>query len=115
MNLKSKTCISHKGKPLSFYDIEAEAQENADHIKSKYVNNMMPYKCDKCGYWHLSPENRYTKIGKCNCTDRDNYGKTLYSSKDDANKRLNILYEEQRVRLEIYQCPYSDGWHLTKY
>jgi len=116
MSHKSSTCTSKKtGKPLSVYTSEADAQESADYARSQYNSDMAPYKCRKCGQWHLSPKDRHTPSTKCRtCTGSDGKRKDLYSSETAAEKRAAILLKEQGVSLKVYKCLYSDGWHLAK-
>lgn len=116
MNKKSSTCISKKaGKPLTEYDTEPEAQEGADYANSKHGNNLVPYHCDKCDRWHLSPKDRMTPSELCNtCTDGQGKNKMLYRTKTEAKKRASILLKEQGVKLDVYECPTRNGWHLTK-
>jgi len=116
MSRKSDTCFNKlNGRPLSEYYSKSEALESASYTKRKFGQNLIPYKCDSCGFWHLSPKNRQTPSTTCKyCTDRNGNYKELYQSKSDAEKRAKILARENHVKLKVYQCPYSDGWHLTK-
>jgi len=109
MNFKSATCFSRTGEPLTEYDSKYEAQEGADYANIEYGNNLIPYKCHKCGLWHLSPEARQTPSIQCGIC-----GKSLYKTKKDAEKRAAILRKELGARLRVYRCPCNDGWHLTK-
>ena len=115
MSVKSTTCFNRKGKPLTEYYTESDAQEGADYANKLHRNNLTPYRCDKCGLWHLSPQNRQTPSRKCNiCKDRNGKPKELYFFEQDAKQRAKILYKEQGVSLSVYECPNGDGWHLTK-
>ena len=116
MSYKSDMCFSkHDNTPLTTYLSEDEAQNGADFVNSEHGTNLVPYKCNRCNEWHLSPRNRSTKSTKCyDCTDRLGHYKDLYATKDDAQKRADILYEERGVLLNLYQCPHNNGWHLTK-
>ncbi len=51
----------------------------------------------------------------CLCTDRNYQFKKLYPTEKEAEKRAKFLFDEQGVYLIVYPCPYSLGWHLTKY
>ncbi|MBN2789121.1 MAG: hypothetical protein JXR69_02915 [Candidatus Delongbacteria bacterium] len=115
MGAKSSTCFSRKGKPLTEYFTELEAEDSASFIRQEHNNNMVPYRCEKCGLWHLAPSDRQTPSRKCRfCTDSKGKPKELYFSKDDAQRRAEILFKEQGVRLKVYECPENDGFHLTK-
>jgi len=114
--MKSNTCFNKKdGAPLSVYKTEHEAQEAANYANNTYDNNLSSYQCNKCNDFHLSPKDRQTPSSICNsCTGGDGRYKHLYQTKEDAKKRSDILYNEQGISLNVYQCHYSDGWHLTK-
>ena len=114
--MKSETCFGKiSGQPLSQYFDEHEAQNAAEYSKENHNNDLIPYKCDKCGFWHLSPKNRQTPSQKCNvCTAGDGTPKDTYRSYQEANTRSNIIYHEQGVELKVYECRFGNGWHLTK-
>lgn len=76
---------------------------------------MVPYQCKKCDVYHLATKERQTEIDECEyCTGADGSPKQLYLTMQGAQKRADILLEEQGMRLYLYECPYQDGWHLTK-
>jgi hypothetical protein len=116
-NEKSKTCLSRTGEPLTVY-----YSESAAHVGARYVNTaslkLVPYKCPKCGKWHLSPADRITPntIG-CRCKDSHNQPKALYKTRESAQQRAEIIYEERGQMLYVYPCLSHLGWHLshTKY
>jgi len=116
MSRKSKMCMSTRtGEPLTKYDSKNEARTGANYVNSTYGNNLVPYQCDKCNYWHLAPANRQTPSKKCQyCTDSNGRQKDLYETKKGAELRAEILYEEKGMRLTVYKCPTNKGWHLTK-
>ncbi len=116
MDRKSLTCMNRRtGKPLTEYDSEYEAIDAAEYVNRTYRLNLVPYKCHKCGLWHLSPKNRQTPSKKCyNCLDAAGAPKDLYRTREIAERRAEILYYEKGVSLNIYKCPYANGWHLTK-
>ena len=116
MSGKSATCIGKQsGKPLTEYDSEQEAQEGANYANQKYGNQLTPYACDRCGMWHLAPRNRQTPSEKCrHCSGADGKPKDAYQSRKDAQRRADILYNEQGAVLKVYECEYGQGWHLTK-
>lgn len=116
MKMKSETCFGKvSGQPLTQYVDEEEALSGVEYAKSHYDNDLSPYHCDKCGFWHLSPKSRQTPSHKCHyCTSRDGVQKDSYRSKREANLRADIIYREKGILLDVYQCQFSAGWHLTK-
>ena len=115
MSVKSTTCFNRNGKPLTEYYTESDALDGADYANKIHRKNLTPYRCEKCGMWHLSPKNRQTPSRKCStCKDRNGNFKDLYFSEEAAKNRADILYKEQGVTLTVYPCPHNDGWHLTK-
>ena len=50
----------------------------------------------------------------CLCTDANGEIKYLYSTKREAELAQELRQREQHVKLKIYTCPTSRGWHLTK-
>ena len=103
------------GKELDCFDSEHDASSRAETLFYKYDNKLIPYKCVKCNSWHLSPESRQTPSTICaECTDREGSNKALYQTRDAATKRAAIIRNERGLHLEIYECPYNNGWHLTK-
>ncbi len=54
-------------------------------------------------------------LNYCLCQDRNYQFKTLYSTQRDAERVAKFIFDTQGVNLKIYPCPYSIGWHLTKY
>lgn len=105
---KSNSCSSKKGEPLQEYQNITEAQNSANYVKQEYGNDVVPYKCNKCNKYHLSPKNRVTP--KTDCQD---CGKSLYDTKESAELRKNIILKEEGKRLSVYECPNRNGWHLT--
>ena len=116
MSQKSETCIGKAtGKPLTEFDSLLEAQEGADYANKTYRSNLTPYACETCGMWHLSPKNRQTPSEKCPfCKGADGQMKDAYQSRKDAQRRADILRQEQGVSLKVYACEHSDKWHLTR-
>ena len=114
--MKSKSCVSSQtGKPVTVYPSEYQAQQGAYYVNAEYGEQMSPYKCHKCGLWHLSPIKRQTPSSKCTtCTDRNGHYKELYISKKAAELRAEIIKNEKNVVLGVYRCPNENGWHLTK-
>lgn len=116
MSYKSNTCFSKRdGSALSTYESQEEADNGANYANEKYQRDLKAYICDKCNLWHLSPKDRETPNSICkHCTDGENKPKALYQTEGNARRRAEILYNEKAIRLNIYKCEYSEGWHLTK-
>lgn len=115
---ESRNCYGKvSGKVLKEYDTERDAKDGASYVLEKYGNQMVPYKCQDCRKWHLSPADRQTEhsFWSCSCLDQAGSPKDCYQSKEDAARRAEILMEETRQRLHIYRCPQIQSiWHLTK-
>ena len=113
---KSNTCFSSRtGKALSVYTSKSAAQNAADYANQEYDNNLVPYQCNTCKKWHLSPQDRHTPNKVCpNCIGNNGQRKALYKTQSDAANRADILAKEQKVDLTVYKCPHNRGWHLTK-
>jgi predicted Zn-ribbon and HTH transcriptional regulator len=117
LSRNSPTCASSKtGRPLSEYDSKAEAQSAAKYANKNFQNsNVVPYKCSKCGFWHLSPAERQTDSKTCTiCRGSDGKLKEAYATERDALRRAGLLRKEQGVKLSVYVCEHGNGWHLTK-
>ncbi len=93
MNQKSETCFGKQSKePLTEYDTEIEAEEAAEYANENYQRNLTPYQCSKCFLWHLGLKDRQTPSKKCRfCTGRDGNYKDSYLSKEDAQRRADII------------------------
>lgn len=46
----------------------------------------------------------------CSCQDSKGELKALYKSEKEAQK----VIAESHMTLSLYQCPYGQGWHITK-
>lgn len=116
MSRKSNTCYGKiSQKPLTEYDSESEAMQATDYAKHAYQSYLVPYKCGRCGYWHLAPKNRQTPSEKCyHCTGQNGRAKETYESREDAERRAEIIYQERGYRLYVYPCSHRSGYHLTK-
>jgi hypothetical protein len=118
MSRKSTTCYGKaSGQPLTEYASYELAEGGASYVQQTYGQTMVPYLCQDCGQWHLSPVDRYTEHStwSCSCLGRNRSPKDCYQTKVDATRRAEILWEESRERLYVYQCPFDDDiWHLTK-
>ena len=117
MNRKSPSCTAKKtGRPLTEYDSKAEAKSAAKHTNATFGgNDLLAYKCDKCGFWHLSPSSRQTPSETCTrCRGADGVLKESYATERDALRRAGFLRKENGVKLNVYECEHGNGWHLTK-
>lgn len=117
MSRKSPSCTAHKsGRPLTEYDTKAEAKAAAGYANKTHQNNdLVPYKCRQCGFWHLSPADRQTPSTSCPvCRGADGKPKDSYLNQDSAHRRADLLRKEQGVTLKVYKCEHGNGWHLTK-
>ncbi|MCH5293560.1 MAG: hypothetical protein J1E07_07510 [Treponema sp.] len=112
--MKSITCFSKSGNPLSVFMTEREAQGSADYERGQ-GRNLYPYQCKKCGLWHLAPEESRVDFREnaCSCTDSRGNGKRLYATREDAEKAMETSEEARNVSLSVYPCPDGGGWHLT--
>ena len=115
MSRKSTTCIGKVStSPLTEYDSEAEAFEGARYALDRYGQHNIPYRCRKCGLWHLSPADRQTpSVTRGVCQGQDGRPKATHASGRDAERRAAILLRERGVKLRAYECDHG-GWHLTK-
>ena len=73
------------------------------------------------GTCHRLNAKRSTQPGLvCMCKDENGQSKDCYKSKEDAQRRSQILKKEMGANLYVYQCPETDKdyfdciWHLTK-
>ena len=114
--MKSETCLGKvSGKPLNSYSTEFEAFSAAEYSMNVYDNELVPYKCHRCDYWHLSPKCRVTPSQKCStCTSALGEYKNSYSTIKQARLRACVISDERGIELDVYKCRYGNGWHLTK-
>jgi len=113
--VKSRTCFKKDGQPRSVYSSKVEATRAAIHEKEVHGVELVPYRCDDCGEYHLSPQDRFTPSRTCpHCVDRKGKHKELYESRDAARRRATIIYKTRGVKLGVYHCEYKLGYHLTK-
>jgi hypothetical protein len=116
MSFKSDTCVGKtSGKPLTEYDSQSEAREGAAHALERFRKQLVPYACDTCDKWHLSPADRQTPSTKCPvCRSADGLAKESYRNEQEARRRAQILRGEQGADLRVYSCEHGHGWHLTR-
>lgn len=113
MSRKSPTCNSRRtGQPLTEYATEVEAADAAAYVARRSGEELVPYECDTCGLWHLSPMSRQTPSRTSACAGRDGRPKAAYDTRDDAERRAEILYEDRGISLRVYDCA-CGAWHLT--
>jgi len=66
-------------------------------------------------YRIYSPSPQYHSCdGVCDCVGSDGSIKDWYHSRDIAYQVSKRYEREFKIRLDIYQCPLTTGWHLTK-
>ena len=108
--MKSDTCFSKFGIPLSVFMTEAEAQNVANCWAG-----LSPYKCKKCGLWHIDPQIICVESLKnaCSCKDSHGNSKNLYTTRTAAEKAQRISAAMYDVSPSICECPKGKGWHLT--
>lgn len=113
---KSAQCIGKtSGVPVTEYPSEAEALHGAEHARAAYQKDLVPYRCNRCSFWHLAPRSRQTPSTTCgHCTGADGRKKEAYATEQAAETRAAILGSERGLHLRAYLCEYGQGWHLTK-
>lgn len=113
--MKSETCFSTQGTPLSVYDTEDEAQGSADYQRQENGIELYPYRCKKCGLYHLAPQESRINVLDADCGCRDSQGgrKTLYVTEEDARKVAESRMRKGERTLRVYRCPMRSGWHIT--
>lgn len=109
----SSTCFKKDGTLLKVYYREIEAIEAIRYVKNKYGKEQVSYRCNKCGFWHLSPKERQTKNSISECLDSNGKPKMAYETQEDAERRAKIIYDEKRIALRVYHCEECGKWHLT--
>lgn len=107
-NAHTANCLGHHGKPRRSFLDKQSAEEGARHALEVFGNRMVPYRCDRCGAWHLCPAERHTPNHYCHACS-----KQAYDSERAAERRADLLEQEQGILLRVYECPYGEGWHLT--
>lgn len=115
MHWTSSTCRGRtSGKALTTYADEVSARAGADHALRRHGRAMAPYKCERCGGWHLCPLERQTPSETCpTCRDGSGRPKQRYATWEAAERRADISCSERGVSLRVYPCPSGDGFHLT--
>ena len=109
----SVICTKKDGSPLKSYESEREADEAILYVRRTYGNLQVKYRCNRCGFWHLSPKDRQTSCHISSCLDSNGRPKQAYRTKEDAERRAQILFEEKGKRLFVYQCDICGEYHLT--
>ncbi len=83
---------------LAYCDCRSRS-ELVEYVKALKIDNM-------------AKEN--TDANVCLCTDANGEIKYLYSTKREAELAQELRQREQHIKLKVYSCPTSCGWHLTK-
>ena len=110
--MRSKTCRGSNNQFLEEYHSLTVAKISADDLKRVYGNDLVPFQCSSCGYWHLKALN--TRKQCHHCMDSSLFHKDIYATKEDAQSTAAYLRKEKKVQLFPYRCPHGSGWHLTK-
>ena len=104
---KSVTCVSKNGNPLTEFDSIDEAQASADYENGRNpACDLAPYKCQKCGKFHLKPSEFIVEKLQtvCSCTRFGGIGrKDAYPTRAAAEKMAKIR-AKSGVSLTPYQC-----------
>ena len=50
----------------------------------------------------------------CICTDGQGKIKSAYGSVNRAKSTASFIWKKERVKLDVYECPHYQGWHLSK-
>lgn len=98
MVFDSDICLKKDGAPLKTYDNEWSAKEGAEYVRSRYGSEQIPYKCDKCGLWHLSPVERQTKNHLSLCIDSSGKRKAAYETRLDKRTSKKKTRIQNSVR-----------------
>lgn len=115
-SMKSDVCFSKKtGQHLTVYFSEEDAKSSALYERTARGSDLYPYKCEKCGYWHLAPLSSKLNVQRnaCSCLDSNGRHKALYLTREDAEKQRMKSEAEQHISLKIYSCSEGKGFHLT--
>ena len=112
---KSETCFSKNGNPRSEFETEEEALRCAEHEKYVRGTDFYPYHCKTCGKYHLATEESRINVkhNACSCSDSNGRSKSLYLTREDAEKVAEQRENDGSQKLHIYECPYTMGYHLT--
>ena len=113
---KSPSCRGTlSGRPLTEYPSSDVAAQAAARAKVLFHRELTPYRCPRCGHWHLSLARRVTPSTDCDaCTSSNGRPKKSYASREDAERRADILKEERGADLVVYECARGRGWHLAR-
>mmetsp|Transcript_28389 Transcript_28389/g.69089 ORF Transcript_28389/g.69089 Transcript_28389/m.69089 type:complete len:299 (+) Transcript_28389:321-1217(+) len=134
---KSRSCYGRAtGKPLTEYDTAEDAFEGSTYVLERYNQDMHPYKCNTCDYWHLAPvpsdarsassrttTTTTTSIPRDSATCRARIsGKILkeYDSEQEAQSSAVYLFERygygggnSNEMMVPYKCHDCLFWHLS--
>lgn len=100
-NRRSSTCYGKaSGTLLTEYDTEQDAQSGAAFVLERYGKSMVPYQCDECRFWHLSPMMDRRVVHSSSCYGKVS-GKALaqYDTKHDAQSAAANVLKEHRKKM----------------
>ena len=109
----SDVCKKKDGTSLKSYETKIEAEEAIEYVRYRYGEDQVCYKCQRCGYWHLSPKERHTPNHGSFCFDSNGNTKQAYPTYEVAKMRAKIIYEERGEELYVYHCEQCGEYHLT--
>ena len=101
-------CLKSDGTPRTTYVSVSEANV-AILMGKQYGQNLIAYTCRICAGIHVRPKG--TPEPSRFCVHCRKYG---YANKEDAALVAKRRYWKDRVRLDVYSCPYTPDAHLTK-
>jgi hypothetical protein len=115
MGYRSQICCSRStGRPLMAYASEYEAKYQAEYSARVHQTTLSAYRCRTCSCWHLAPRLSRVVLGECyQCCGRDGRSKVIYPTEDDAMESARRIGANGGESLRVYECRYSEGWHLT--
>jgi hypothetical protein len=116
MSFKSDKCFGvMSGKPVTSYESEEEAVDGINYIRDNFNNSvpMVWYKCEKCGFYHISPKSRETESKLCGCKDQDGEHLQLFDTRKAAKIKADKMRKEDGIQRYLYPCPNSTGFHIT--
>ena len=63
----------------------------------------------------MTNANEMFHINKCEyCRGKDGKQKDIYATFQSAFDTAKFVEKERGIYLNVYECPYGNGWHLTK-
>jgi len=80
----------------------------------KPYKKLLQQKRKKLSHYDIDITSDESRDGVCECIGSDGGIKDWYESIDIAQQVAKRYESEFKIRLDIYHCPTSKGWHLTK-